>query len=183
MTSQLRPPIHESDHVAGPPTAPITLVEFGDYECPFCRHAYYSVKALQLALADQLRFAFRNFPLAAMHPHAVMAAESAEAAGVQGRFWPMHDTLFENADALEWPDLLEYATRLGLDVDQFEHDVRTHRFREKLRADLRSGALSGVNGTPTFFINGYRHDGNWDFNSLGNAIARAAAAVGAHTAP
>lgn len=185
MSSQLRPPVNARDHIWGSETAPVTLVEFGDYECPFCGQAHYSVKALQKAAgADRLRFVFRNFPIAAAHPHALLAAEAAEAAGAQGVYWPMHDTLYENQDALEPADLFEYARRLGLDLGAFEDDLRTHRFLEKIRADLRSGAISGVNGTPTFFINGYRHDGGYDFDTLGSAIAAAMGAeVGAPGAP
>jgi protein-disulfide isomerase len=149
--------VHETDHVAGNPAAPITLVEFGDYECPFCGRASVVVTAL--------------------HPHALVAAEAAEAAEAQGRFWRMHDILYAHQKALELPALISYATQLQLDVDAFARDLQTHRFRDKLRADVRSGALSGVNGTPTFFINGWRHDGDWDFDSLFNAIAGVAGAA------
>jgi protein-disulfide isomerase len=173
MSSRLLPPVNERDHVAGSAAAAVTLVEFGDYECPFCGQAHYTIKALLEQLGDQVRFVFRNFPISAAHPHAALAAEAAEAAGAQGRFWAMHDTLYENQDALALPDLVEYATNLGLDVVTFKDDLRAHRFRDKLRADLRSGAVSGVNGTPTFFINGYRHDGGYDFDSLFTAIAGA----------
>ncbi len=173
MSARLRPPVDERDHVAGSDAAPVTLVEYGDYECPYCGEAYAVVKALQEQLGDRLRFVFRNFPLASTHAHALEAAEAAEAAGAQGRFWEMHDMLYEHQDALETPDLLAYAAALDLDVDAFERDLRTHRFVDKVRADLRWGALSGVNGTPTFFINGDRHDGGFDFDSLWSAIAAA----------
>jgi protein-disulfide isomerase len=171
MSARLTPPVNERDHLAGPANAPIVLVEYGDYECPFCGHAYYTVKSLQEQLGDRLCFVFRNFPLATVHPHALDAAEAAEAAGAQGLFWPMHDTLFENQDTLEPPDLIRYATQLGLEVNTFEYDLRTHRFRDRIGGDRRSGALSGVNGTPTFFINGYRHEGRADLDSLFRAIA------------
>ncbi len=173
MTSRLRPPVNERDHTLGSPDAPVTLVEYGDYECPFCGEAHYVVKMLQQQLGERLCFVFRNFPLTSTHPHALIAAEAAEAADAQGRFWPMHDMLYEHQDALEVPDLIEYAARLGLDINSFEYDLRTHRFVDKIRADLRSGAISGVNGTPTFFINGYRHDGGYDFESLWTAVAGA----------
>ncbi len=173
MTSRLRPPVDGRDHRAGSDAAAVTLVEFGDYECPFCVQAHRVVKALQKRLGAQLRFVFRNFPLAAAHPHALLAAEAAESADAAGHFWPMHDLLFEHPGALEPPDLMEYAARLGLDLDVFESDLRAQRFRDKLQADLRSGAISGVNGTPTFFINGQRHDGGHDFDSMWSAIAGA----------
>ena len=176
MTSRLQPPVNDNDHVRGNPSAPLTLVEFGDYECPFCRQAYPAVNALEEVLGDRLRFAFRHFPIAAAHPHAVLAAEAAEAAGAQGRFWPMHDQLYLHQDALDAPDLLEYAAQLGLDLGVFEYDLRTHRFLPRVGADRRSGAISGVNGTPTFFINGVRHDEDWDFDSLWSAIVSQAGA-------
>jgi protein-disulfide isomerase len=171
VTAKLTPPVNERDHIAGRPNAPIVLVEYGDYECPFCGQALYTVKSLQQRLGHRLGFVFRNFPLAAVHPHALDAAEAAEATGAQGLFWRMHDKLFENQDALEPPDLVAYAAELGLELNTFEYDLRAHRFRDRIREDMRSGALSGVNGTPTFFINGYRHDGRWDFDSLWSAIA------------
>jgi protein-disulfide isomerase len=173
MTSRLRLPINTRDHIAGSTSAPLTLVEYGDYECPFCGQAYWVVKALQERLGDRLCFVFRNFPLANAHPHALPAAEAAEAAGAQGRFWEMHDTLYEHQSALDLPDLVEYAVDVGLDLDAFEYDLRTHRLLDKIRADVRSGALSGVNGTPTFFVNGYRHDGSFDFDSLWSALTGA----------
>jgi protein-disulfide isomerase len=173
MTTRLRAPINARDHIAGRTSAPITLVEYGDYECPFCGQAYWVVKALQERLGDQLCFVFRNFPLVNVHPHALPAAEAAEAAGEQGRFWPMHDMLYEHQDALEPSDLVEYAVSVGVDLDAFEYDLRSHRLVDKISADLRSGALSGVPGTPTFFVNGYRHDGSFDFDSLWSVITRA----------
>ena len=175
--SLLRPPVHVDDHIDGNARAPVTLVEYGDFECPFSAGAYYTVKALQQVMGPRLRFVFRCFPLAAEHAHALSAAEAVEAAAAQDRFWPMHDLLFENQGALEWRDLAEYAVRLGLDLDTFLRDVRTHRFVDRVRANLRSGALSGVNGTPTFFINDVRHDGNWDFESLSRAIESARTGV------
>ncbi|MCU1280628.1 MAG: cyclic nucleotide-binding protein [bacterium] len=174
MTSTLRPPLSADDHVVGDESALVTLVEYGDYECPFCGQAAVVVAALRETLGDQLRYGFRHFPLATVHPHALQAAEAAEAAGAQGRFWPMHDRLYANQDALELPDLLEHAAALGLDVERFAGDLDSHRFLEKIRAHLRSGAISGVNGTPTFFINGQRHDGSWDYESLYVGLVRAA---------
>jgi protein-disulfide isomerase len=175
--SRLRPPIGPQDHVLGSPRAPVTLVEFGDYECPFCGEAFHVVRALEEALRERLCFVFRNFPLAGRHRSSPLAAEAAEAAGAQGKFWPMHDTLYQHQNALALPDLMRYAARLGLDEERFAGDLREHRHREKLRADLRSGAVSGVSGTPTFFINGFRYDGSWDFDALWSAIAGTAGAA------
>jgi protein-disulfide isomerase len=169
--SRLRPPIGPNDHSHGVESAPVTLVEFGDYQCPFCGQAYHVVRALEQALRERLCFVFRNFPLGALHPQAALAAEAAEAAAAQGKFWPMHSLLFENQEALEPPDLLRYASRLDLDRERFADDLRAHRYRDTIRADVRSGALSGVNGTPTFFINGIRHDGSWELDALWSAIA------------
>jgi formate-nitrite transporter family protein len=174
--SELTPPVDLRDHVRGDPSAPVTLVEFGDYECPFCGKAYPVSQALEEALGDRLCFVYRHFPIAEAHPHAVLAAECAEAADAQGMFWEMHGLLYEHQDALTWPDVMDYAAVLGLDVEAFEHDVRAHRFAAKLRVDRHSGALSGVTGTPTFFINGFRYDGPVDFDSLWTAIVDGAGA-------
>jgi protein-disulfide isomerase len=159
MIGRLKPPVGDGDHIDGPDDAMVTLVEFGDYECPYCGQAYYVVKALQQQLGERLRFVFRNFPLASAHPHAVLAAEAAEAAGAQERFWQMHDALYEHQEALELEYILGYATNIGVDEDRLAADLRSHRFDGKLRADIRSGAVSGVNVTPTFFVDGRRHDG------------------------
>jgi protein-disulfide isomerase len=158
---QLTPPANAQDHRAGPADAPVTLVEYGDYECPYCGMAHPIVKRAQRELGDQLRFVFRNFPLAEMHPHARLAAQAGEAAGAQGRFWEMHDMLFEHQYALEPQDLIGYAKSLGLDVPRFEHDLEAGTYAKKVRDDFRSGVRSGVNGTPTFFVNGERYDGSW----------------------
>lgn len=169
-TAKLKPPVGAHDHVDGPSAAPATIVEYGDYECPYCGEAYPVVKALQKRLGEQLRFVFRNFPLNEAHPHAENAAEAAEAAGAQGKFWEMHDLLYENQDALAAEDLVQYAGALGLDVPRFVKEMREHRYTERVREDFRSGVRSGVNGTPTFFINGVRHDGPFDLRSLMAAI-------------
>jgi protein-disulfide isomerase len=157
----------------GPPDAPVTLVEYGDYECPYCGEAYPVVKALQERLGDQMCFVFRNFPLTQVHPHAEEAAEAAEAAGAQGKFWEMHDLLYENQDALEPEDLVQYARALKLDLPRFVLEMREHVYVERVREDFRSGVRSGVNGTPTFFINGARHNGPFDLGSLLAAIEEA----------
>ena len=159
--SELTPPVSARDHAAGSDDAPVTLVEYGDYECPYCGMAHPIVKAAQRDLGDQLRSVFRNFPLAEAHPHARLAAQAAEAAGAQGRFWEMHDILFEHQDALEPQDLVSYALSLELDIPQFKRDLEAGTHAKKVRDDFRSGVKSGVNGTPTFFVNGARYDGSW----------------------
>jgi protein-disulfide isomerase len=158
---ELTPPVSARDHAAGPDDAPVTLVEYGDYECPYCGMAYPIVKRAQQDLGGRLRFIFRNFPLAESHPHARLAAEAAEAAGAQGKFWEMHDTLFEHQDALETEDLVGYAKSIGIDTVQFSHDLEAGTYTKRVRDDFRNGARSGVNGTPTFFVNGSRYDGSW----------------------
>src|ERR1700682_6320899 len=158
---ELTPPVGADDHVAGPDDAPVTLVEYGDYECPYCGMASPIVKRAQQDLGNRIRFIFRNFPLAESHPHARLAAQAAEAAGAQGKFWEMHDMLFEHQDALEADDLAGYAKSLGLDVPQFARDLETGTYAKRVRDDFRNGVRSGVNGTPTFFVNGSRYDGSW----------------------
>jgi protein-disulfide isomerase len=159
-------PMPDRDHIQGPIDAPIKLVEYGDYECPYCGRAYPIVKAIQERLGSRLCFAFRNFPLANMHPHAEHAAEAAEAAHEQGRFWEMHDLLYQNQDALEDDDLAQYASDLGLDVRRLIGEIQVEAHRVRIREDFRSGARNGVNGTPSFFINGVRYDGNYDLEDL-----------------
>jgi protein-disulfide isomerase len=156
--SKLILPISGRDHIQGPINAPMVLVEYGDYECPYCGDAYPVVKVIQQRFGDRLCFAFRNFPLANAHPHAEHAAEAAEAAGVRGKFWEMHDLLFENQTSLEDKNLARYAEDLGLDSG-FIGEVITGVHAARVREDFRSGARAGVNGTPTFFINGVRYDG------------------------
>jgi protein-disulfide isomerase len=164
MKTQLALPIGERDHIQGPATAPITLVEYGDYECPYCGEAYPVVKQLQEELGEQLSFVFRNFPLTTVHPHSQHAAEAAETAAAQGRFWEMHDLLFENQEDLKDVDLIRYATELGLDVARFKSELAGHNHAPRVREDFMSGVRSSVNGTPTFFINGVRYDGSTDFD-------------------
>jgi protein-disulfide isomerase len=158
----LTPPVGPDDHASGPAGAPVTLVEYGDFECPYCGQAYPIVKALQERLGSRLRFVFRNFPLKESHPHAQHAAEAAEAAGASGKFWEMHDTLYEHQRALTDPRLLQYAEAIGLDPGALARDLESGTFAEPVRQDFRSGIRSGVNGTPTFFINGERFDGPWN---------------------
>jgi protein-disulfide isomerase len=170
MSSHLAPPVGPNDHVQGPADAPLTLVEYGDYECPHCGTAHSIVQEVQQRLGDQLRFVFRNFPLTAAHPHAEHAAEMAEVAGRGGKFWSMHDLLYENQDALEDEELIGYAELLGIDPEEAATAFRLQTFAERVREDFLSGVRSGVNGTPTFFINGVRHTGPWDEESLLEAL-------------
>ncbi|PYO74261.1 MAG: disulfide bond formation protein DsbA [Gemmatimonadetes bacterium] len=162
----LTPPIGARDHVQGPADAGVTLVEYGDFECPHCGRAYPIVKAVQKAMSPRLRFAFRHFPLRESHPHAQHAAEAAEAAGAQGKFWEMHDRLFERQFALDDAYLVEYATDLGVDARRFAEDLAAGVYAPRVREDFRSGVRSGVNGTPTFFIDGVRYDESWDLEPL-----------------
>ena len=152
-------PDPERDHISGSAGAPIKLLEYGDYECPFCGEAYAIVKEIQRQLGNDLLFAFRNFPLANVHPHAEHAAEAAEGAGDQGHFWGMHDVLFENQTALDDQDLAVYAAKLGLDTARLIREVVASVYAPRIRQDFKSGVRAGVNGTPTFFVNGVRYDG------------------------
>jgi protein-disulfide isomerase len=176
--SSLKPEVSDDDHRAGSEDAPVTLVEYGDYECPYCGQAYPIVQKVQMALGQRLRFVFRNFPLAEIHPHAARAAETAEAAAAQGRFWEMHDSLFEHQRALGDSHLLQYAKDLGLDVERVARELKAGTYTDRVRSDFTSGVRSGVNGTPTFFVNGQRFDGRWDFEGLMAAIERAGGAPG-----
>ena len=169
----LQPAVGDKDHAAGPAGAPATLVEYGDFECPFCGRAYPIVKEVQRRLGPDLRFVFRNFPLTKLHPHAQHAAEAAEAAGAQGAYWQMHDRLFERQFALDDNYLIEYAADLGLDADRLQAELEGGTYRARIKEDVLSGLKSGVNGTPTFFINGERHDGDYDLASLLSAVAEA----------
>ena len=158
---RLTVPVSASDHIAGPKSASVTLVEYGDFECPYCGMAYPIVQAIQRALGPSLRLVFRNFPLTESHPHAEHAAESAEAAAAQGKYWEMHDTLFEHQENLDDGALSGYAKALGLDAERVKRELETGAHVERVRSDFHSGVRSGVNGTPTFFINGQRYDGDW----------------------
>jgi protein-disulfide isomerase len=169
----LQVPVTAEDHAQGPADAPVTLVEYGDYECPYCARAYGMVKRLQGELGDRLRFVFRNFPIAESHPHALEAAEAAEAAGKQGKFWEMHDYLYEHQRALDEPHLEEYARILSLDTEEFERELQAHAERGRVEEDLDGGLESGVMGTPTFFINGVLYDGSYDEQSLREALLEA----------
>jgi protein-disulfide isomerase len=160
--SKLTLPVANRDHIQGSIDAPVALLEYGDYQCPACGQAYPIVKAIQKRMGNRLCIAFRNFPLANVHPCAEHAAEAAEAAGRQGQFWEMHDLLFENQDALEDDNLAQYASALGLDGRRLIKEILAGAYTERVREDFRSGARGGVNGTPTFFLNGVRFDEGLD---------------------
>lgn len=164
--SMLSIPVNDQDHSQGVASAAVTLVEYGDYECPYCGAAYPIIKAVQKKLGSKLRFVFRNFPLNNMHPFAELAAEAAEAAGAQGKFWEMHDAIYENQDSLGEEMLEELAKKLKLDINRFNSDVNTKKYKDRIKKDFMGGVKSGVNGTPSLFINGERFDGNLDEESL-----------------
>ncbi len=171
--SDLAVPVSQRDHIQGPADAGLLLLEYGDYECPSCTAAYPVVKAIQTDFGDELCFVFRHFPLMEIHPYAEMAAEAAEAAGAQHAFWEMHDMLFEHSPVLDGHHLVTYATRLDLNLDRFRKDLASHRYRPRVLQDIESGLASGVNGTPTFFINGMRHRGGYDLWGLVEALRKA----------
>jgi len=155
-------PVGPRDHIQGPPDAPVTLVEYGDFECPHCGRAYPIVKEIQRSMGEELRFVYRHFPLTRIHQHAEHAAEMAEVAAQHGKFWPLHDRLFEHQEALEDDELVAAAESLGIDRAWATAALAQGRFEPRVREDFSSGVRSGVNGTPTFFINGRRYDGTWD---------------------
>ena len=159
--AKLRPAVNSSDHIQGNKNAPIELVQYGDYQCPHCRRAFPIIKSIQKKLGKNLKFVFRNFPFPDVHPNAVNAAIAAEAASAQNKFWEMHDIIYENQQHLSDGDLVKYAAKIGLDLKQFEADFETPQFLEKVESDFESGVRSGVNGTPSFFINGEKYDEDW----------------------
>ena len=171
--SKLAVPVGETDHAQGPADAPVTLVEYGDYECEYCGAAYPVVKEIQKRMGPRLRFVFRNFPLNTIHEHAGVAAQAAEAAAAQGKFWEMHDILYEHQQELAGADLNRYALKVGLEIYRFEADMSGERFSKRVRDDFRGGLRSGVNGTPTFFVNGVRYEGDKTVDGLLSAIEKA----------
>ena len=168
----------DRDHIRGPMSAPVTVVEYGDFECPYCGRAEPSVRELLADFGD-VRYVWRHLPLTDVHPHAQLAAEASEAAAAQGSFWDMHDLLLDHQDALRPADLMRYAKQIGLDQEQFAGDLRKHNGRGRLAEDVDSADLSSVSGTPTFFINGQRHYGAYDITTLSAAVkaARARAVI------
>lgn len=174
-SSELILPVSEDrDHIQGTADAPVTLLEYGDYECPYCGGAYPIIKQAQERLGNRLRFVFRNFPITTSHPHSEQAAEAAEAAAAQGKFWEMHDHLYEHQQRLTDPDLHGYAEELGLDVERFERELAAHVHADRVREDFMSGVRSGVNGTPSFYVNGAKYDGSYALDDLIAELERAA---------
>ena len=167
-------PVSETDHAIGPADAPITLVEYGDYECPYCAAAFPIVKRLRATLGDRLRFVFRNFPLNNVHAHASIAAQAAEAAAAQGKFWPMHDLLYAHQATLAEHAMDEFALRVGLEIYKFNADMSSSRFAKRVQADFDGGRRSAVTGTPTFFINGLRYTGPTEYDAMLTAMESAA---------
>lgn len=164
-------PVGPDDHAAGAPGAAITVVEYGDFQCPYCGQAYPIVKELQRVFGDVLRLVFRNMPLANVHPHAEAAAEVAEAVALQGHFWPMHDLLYENQRDLGEKALLTYAREAGADAALVVDAIQEGSPRAKVRRDLEGALRSGVNGTPTFFVNDVRYDGSWQLEAFQNYLS------------
>ena len=171
--SGLKPPVSEADHRLGSDASVVTLVEYGDYECPHCGRAQPIVEEVKKRMGARLEFVFRHFPLSNAHPHAEQAAEAAEAAAAQEKFWEMHASLFARQDALDTADLVARARKLGLDTARFEQELAQGTHASRVQRDFRSGVRSGVNGTPTFFIDGRRHDGPWDADTLLAALGGA----------
>ena len=172
----LKPPIDpQRDHVLGPAEARIELVEYGDYQCPHCRITQGIIRELSSRYGSDLRFAFRHFPLAKLHPQARLAAEASEAAAAQGKFWEMHNWLFEHPQELELDQLVEHARTVGLDADRVASELFSHSHANHVQDDVASAVRSGVNATPTFFLNGLRHNGGYQLEGLVEAIDRALA--------
>ena len=167
----------ERDHIIGAPTARVTLVEYGDFECPFCRQASPMVRILRSHFGDGLRFVYRHFPQPQAHPHALSAAEAAEAAGAQGRFWEYHDLLFDNAPRLQTESLIAYGSRLGLDMRRFEAELAGHTHLARIEKQLADGLQLGLRATPTFFVNGLMADVSFGYSALHGAVERAGASL------
>ena len=168
-------PVSERDHSQGPATAAVTLVQYGDYECPYTRQSTTIVRAIQQQLGDklQLRFVYRNFPLTEIHPHALHAAFAAEAAAAQGKFWQMHDYIFHHQHTLEDSDLEQFAEAVGLDMQKYARALADQRSLARIEQDVEGGERSGVQGTPTFFINGVLYRGSWEQDALLAALQAA----------
>ena len=171
--TRLAVPVGERDHRQGPETAILTLVQYGDYECPYTRQSTWVVQDIQKQLGNQLCFVFRNFPLTEIHPHALHAALAAENAAMQGKFWEMHDYIFHHQHTLEDSDLAQFAAAVGLETQQYARDMAHQRSLPHIEEDLEGGERSGVQGTPTFFINGVLYRGSWEQDALLAALQAA----------
>jgi protein-disulfide isomerase len=166
MTTQLNNPVNQREHILGIKTAPLQLLEYGDYQCPSCGESYTVVKEIISELPGKVVFIFRNFPLTDIHPDAFNAALAAEAAGLQNHFWEMYDLLFQNQENLEDDDLFRYASQLNLDTSRFEQDMQSQVLSSKIETDIEGGLRNGVNGTPTFYVNGEKYDEDWEDGRL-----------------
>ena len=181
--TQLRTNVTHTDHIFGNENAPLELVEYGDYECPHCGRAYPIVKDITRQMGDHLKFVFRNFPLSNVHPHAVSAAVATEAAALQGKYWEMHDIIFENQQTLEAAHLFLFAHKVGLDLERFKTDIQDPALNDKVEKDFYGGLRSGVNATPTFYINGQKYDGDWSGHHLLNYLKSVLAEITASASP
>jgi protein-disulfide isomerase len=173
------PQVTADDHVQGPADAPVTVVEYGDYECPYCRGAFRDVQEMLGTYHGQIRFVFRNFPITQVHPHAAQAAEAAEAAAAQGKFWPMYERLLQSQAGLDTDSLMSYAEALGLDVTRFAEDLAEQRYAARIEADVQEGLRNGVNQTPKFYVNGRRVDGKVPLEHLEELVRQAVLTSGA----
>lgn len=163
---QLQPVVNSNDHILGNTEAGIELVEYGDYQCPYCGLAYPIIKEIKKDFGKNIKFVFRNFPLTKVHPQALAAAIATEAAGLQNKFWEMHDLIFENQKELQREQILRFAKAVGLNMEQFKKDIEQKDLADKVEMDFESGIRSGVNRTPSFFINGEKYEGDWDGGQL-----------------
>ena len=180
--AKLAVPVNHLDHLLGPAQAPVTLVEYGDFECPSCKLAYPAVKLLISTFESTVRLAYRHFPINEAHPHAELAAEAAEAAGAQGKFWPMHDLLFENQQHLKANHLRAYAQRLDLDLSRYDYEMGDHVYLQRVREHIASGLASGVRATPGFYLNGVPQDVSFGFEHLMEAVRHLAPNKPSHPA-
>ena len=173
------PQVTPDDHICGPADAPVTVVEYGDYECPYCRGAFRDVHEMLDSYSGTIRFVFRNFPIPQLHPHAMQAAEAAEAAAVQGKFWPMYELLLAQHARLDTDSLVTYAGLIGLDVPRFAKDIAEERYAAKIDGDVQEGLRNGVNSTPKFYVNHQRVDGKLPLEHLEELVRQAVLASGA----
>lgn len=178
METFTTPQVTAQDHVRGPADAPVTVVEYGDYECPYCRGAFRDVEEMLAEYRGKIRFVFRNFPIPQLHPHAAEAAEAAEAAGAQGKFWPMYELLLQPQAHLDTDSLMTYAQVIGLDVPRFADDIAEQRHAAKIEDDVQEGLRNGVNATPKFYVNGQRVDGKVPLEHLEELVRQAVSASG-----
>jgi protein-disulfide isomerase len=177
MAEFTAPQVRPDDHIRGPADAPVTILEYGDYECPYCRGAFRDVHRLADQHPDLIRFVFRNFPIPQLHPHAEQAAEAAEAAAAQGRFWEMHELLLQPYSHLEIDSLVTYAEVTGLDIARFRRDLTDRAYAPRIERDIAEGIRNGVNATPKFYVNGERIDGKVPLENLAETVDRAVSAA------